>query len=142
LQNGDEITYIIEPNENYIIDSLYVDGKAFVLDTTVYELENVKDNHTIYVTFASTVSTPCVDDIDYKVGIYPNPTSDKLTIDVNLGGETMCIIYDMSGRKLMERNVSDNGKNTLSVSNLKDGVYIVKILNSRFEKTEKLIIKR
>lgn len=142
LQNGDGITYIIEPNENYIIDSLYVDGKAFVLDTTVYELENVKDNHTIYVTFASTVSTPCVDDIDYKVGIYPNPASDKLIIDVNLGGETMCIIYDMSGRKLMERNVSDNGKNTLSVSNLKDGVYIVKILNSRFEKTEKLIIKR
>ncbi|WP_051289407.1 T9SS type A sorting domain-containing protein [Chryseobacterium daeguense] len=60
------------------------------------------------------------------IAIYPNPVSDILNISMKISKEEKVEIYNMEGRKVMETTI-DKGKNTISVSHLQVGDYILKI---------------
>lgn len=68
------------------------------------------------------------DDVSKKenVAIYPNPVSDALHISLKTGKEEKVEIYNMEGRKVLETTVV-NGKNTINVSGLQTGDYILSI---------------
>lgn len=70
-----------------------------------------------------------VDDISKKelIAIYPNPVSDILNISMKINKEEKVEIYNMEGRKVLETTIN-NGKNTINVSHLQTGDYI---LNSK-----------
>lgn len=73
---------------------------------------------------------------DVNVGIYPNPTTDYLTIKSKakiLNSD----IYDFSGKKI-NANLKDN---KVDVRNLESGNYIIKIETKDGVKTEKFIKK-
>lgn len=57
-----------------------------------------------------------------KINIYPNPVTDMLYFDITDTTIEKVIIYDFSGRKVLEQN----GVNTISVSDLRKGNYILK----------------
>lgn len=61
---------------------------------------------------------------DYDFGIYPNPTSDILSISANASIENISI-YSLLGQKVLSNNPNSNSV-TLNVSNLMTGIYIVK----------------
>jgi len=66
---------------------------------------------------------------DNLVSIYPNPASTQLTIEFNYNLETSSafILYDITGRKVLEQNLSKNSnKFTLDISSLQNGVYFYK----------------
>ncbi|EJL70484.1 T9SS type A sorting domain-containing protein [Chryseobacterium populi] len=68
------------------------------------------------------------DDVSKKenVEIYPNPVSGTLHISLKTGKEEKVEIYNMEGRKVLETTVI-NGKNTINVSDLQTGNYILNI---------------
>ena len=71
-----------------------------------------------------------------KTSIYPNPTQHQFKVS-NLNGTTSSIrVYNMLGEQI----IYTEKENTVNVSDLKPGSYIVKISNNGKTKTEKLII--
>ncbi|SHL67407.1 T9SS type A sorting domain-containing protein [Chryseobacterium polytrichastri] len=67
-----------------------------------------------------------VDDVAKKevIAIYPNPVSDILNISMKINKEEKVEIYNMEGRKVLETTIN-NGKNTINVSHLQTGDYIL-----------------
>lgn len=59
--------------------------------------------------------------------VYPNPASQQVTI--NAETSTTAVVYDATGRKVMEMNVVE-GENTINVQNLENGVYFIMMDNA------------
>jgi len=60
------------------------------------------------------------------IAVYPNPVSDVLNVSLKLSREEKAEIFNMEGRKVMETTIA-NGRNTINVSHLTVGDYILKI---------------
>jgi len=72
---------------------------------------------------------------DANISVYPNPATEI----INVSGEDIqqVSIYDMSGRQVSTaKNI-----NTISVSNLSKGTYLVRVLTANGESTHKVIKK-
>ncbi|MEN0010454.1 T9SS type A sorting domain-containing protein, partial [Flavobacterium nitrogenifigens] len=70
--------------------------------------------------------------------VYPNPvTNGKLFITTVANVEKTIAIYDVLGKQV----ANTIAKDYVNVSNLKDGVYIVKITEEGKTATRKLVIK-
>ena len=61
-----------------------------------------------------------------KVSIYPNPTTNFITVSGLFNSESY-VIYDMMGRALQNGDINDN--NTINIENLSNGNYILKLTN-------------
>ncbi len=72
-------------------------------------------------------------------GIYPNPNSNGvLNISVSNGETFKVAIYDLLGKEVISEDVTNN---TLDISNLRSGLYLVKLSQGNSTATKKLIIK-
>lgn len=70
------------------------------------------------------------------VKLYPNPVSDVLYIQST--EQAKVTVLDMSGKVLIRQSINE-GTNSLPVSNLLQGVYLIQIQGANFEKTEKFV---
>ncbi|CAM1333771.1 Collagenase containing a C-terminal secretion signal [Tenacibaculum aestuariivivum] len=74
---------------------------------------------------------------EYKLSIYPNPTTDYINIE-NTNNENIVIqLYSLEGKKVGEYK----NKNRFSVKHLSKGVYILKMNTQNKSITKKLLIK-
>ena len=75
------------------------------------------------------------------LSIYPNPTSESFTVQSSqLVLETAISLYDLQGKLLFsEKMLPQNGKLTMAVSSLENGVYFVKISSEGNSIVKKLI---
>ena len=75
--------------------------------------------------------------------IYPNPAKDVLNLDVAMFSDAKTIsIYDLSGKMLKTQKVSANsGDDTISVSNLQTGNYLLMLKSDQGMSVSKVIIK-
>ena len=80
-----------------------------------------------------------------SVMMYPNPATNETKLIVSdVSGETKIVLSDVQGRILNTINTKAiNGvvEQTIDVNNLAKGVYYIRIQNSNFNRTNKLIIK-
>ena len=86
------------------------------------------------------IDTPIVN--TFKV--YPNPSADKkITIaSSNLQNDTSVIVYTLTGAKVYETVINSNStENTLYLSDLSAGAYILKLQSGEYNTTKKLILK-
>jgi uncharacterized delta-60 repeat protein len=74
-----------------------------------------------------------------EIKIYPNPTTDKVTVQLQSYDNTKTTIYDLNGRLIQEINITE-GQNTIDISTLEKGIYILSITNGK-ENYNKRIIK-
>ena len=70
--------------------------------------------------------------------LHPNPARDRVYIDVSGRGEFDCYIYNQTGQ-LIEQVRLDDKRNWLDVSNLKPGIYYVKVSHDNYSSATKLI---
>ena len=70
------------------------------------------------------------------ISLYPNPVSDVLNIRGNTT-ELSITIYNIPGKQVMRSRIF----NSLDVSSLTDGIYLVELSNSQKTTTRKLIKK-
>lgn len=75
---------------------------------------------------------------EFQNRIYPNPASQM--VQVQLAAEARVSIVSITGEKIME-NMLQQGNNTINISNLRSGVYLVKIETPTATETHRLIVK-
>lgn len=74
------------------------------------------------------------------ISIYPNPAADQLTIS-GIGRDSQLIITDMHGRQVLRAALRDK-LNTVDVSELVSGIYLIHVLYDGQRKVEKVIVRR
>jgi len=76
-----------------------------------------------------------------KVQIYPNPvTSGRIYINAETNSVKAIELYDMLGKRILTTEMNGYQKE-LNVSNLKAGVYILKLSEKNNSITRKIVIK-
>lgn len=79
-----------------------------------------------------------------KTTIYPNPTKESITIQISpdLNKIMNVTIQDISGKTIYKTSAHFNtGKATLSLPQITNGIYILKVYNNNFYSTQKIIIQ-
>ena len=71
-----------------------------------------------------------------NINMYPNPATDQITIEGTQGATVN--IYDITG-KILLTNIMHSDRETINVSQLSAGVYIVELQNQKSKSTSKLI---
>ena len=107
-------------------------------DGTVTVTATSQDNTAIKGTLAITISgqATAVPSISMaEISVYPNPASDVIKITSELKSEV--VIYNILGKVEIAKLVDANG--TISIQNLKAGVYIVNIKAGSQVKTVRLL---
>ena len=79
---------------------------------------------------------------EFSLSVYPNPATEYLTLQTGKNGAKadLCII-DMEGRVLMANKSLENGSR-ISLANLNNGNYMLKIVSNCETKVRQLIIKK
>ncbi len=92
-----------------------------------------------------TLTLSTIDQKPINIMMYPNPATNETKLIVSgVNGDTKIVLSDVQGRILNTINTKAiNGvvEQTIDVNNLAKGVYYVRIKNSNFNRTNKLIIK-
>ena len=76
-----------------------------------------------------------------NVSIYPNPASDKLNVQATENCKFQ--MTDLNGKNVLtEKILFANQKQVMDLSNLSQGIYLVKVYNDKFVTVKKLVIKK
>jgi hypothetical protein len=70
--------------------------------------------------------------------IYPNPVSDKVTIEINNAGESTIEVLDVTGR-LVKQVVTNSNNTELNTAGLAGGVYYIRIQSDKLLTVTRLI---
>jgi hypothetical protein len=135
--SGDEATPLL--TDTHIGADLTQIASVFLRQDSVTETGSVEvDNLRISTTFAEMLSNDKFLTIS-GLNMYPNPVSNgNLYISSDSNSAKSVEIYDILGKQVLNAKVSNN---TVNVSNLKGGAYIVKINEEGKTATRKLIIE-
>lgn len=74
-------------------------------------------------------TTTSIDEINFdssKVLIYPNPSNEFITIDIDLTKEIECHIYSMNGQRVLSQYLGPANRK-INVHNLPPSIYILKV---------------
>ncbi len=78
-----------------------------------------------------------------QIRIYPNPSSDNITIAISNMDlkETIVSIYNISGQQITTERFHGENHLSIDVSKIPRGTYLVKVINKKMTETRKLIIQ-
>lgn len=146
---GNEENYIVYRNNDSIAN----------VSDTIYQDTNVVDG-TNYCYKIKALNSNCASELsqevcqvfsglnyignnDLSVTLYPNPTNDKATLEVEgLTKDANVIVYDINGRKVIKYKFNA-GQNELEidVNGLPKGIYNIRIVNDNATINKKLIVQ-
>ena len=96
-------------------------------------------------TFSITVQEPVsIEDVkETGIRIYPNPTTNQLTIefDERVNRNTSIAIMDITGKTVYSVTLDNTAPliHTINLSSFEEGLYLIKINNDQYSYTEKVI---
>lgn len=78
-----------------------------------------------------------------NVSIYPNPVKDILNIKVkDFSSEVLVKVIDINGREVYAQKVNNmNNSNSINLSNLSTGIYVLKLQGENLNYSEKIILE-
>lgn len=81
------------------------------------------------------ISTPELNPNTKSISIYPNPADNEITVEIPaLHNKTLTYeIHDISGRKIKVGNITSNYANTLDISELTPGYYIITVTGTELK---------
>ena len=74
------------------------------------------------------------------IELYPNPATGTLYVNQKGSSEIQLTIYDLKGRLVLQK-VIDSQQNSINISSLNAGLYMVRIQRENITKVEKLIVQ-
>lgn len=82
-------------------------------------------------------------DIPHHIGVFPNPAQNIINIDIEKGGEAIFSgeIYDLTGKKQLEVSLRE-GTNSVNISTLSSGIYILKLNFTDNSSSYQTVVKR
>ena len=93
----------------------------------------------LVMTGCSAAGITSINNSNFK--LYPNPASSSIQINFNAASRRKIEIYTILGGQITAF-VTDKSENELSISNLENGVYFLRITEGENTQTEKLIIQK
>ncbi|MBR5983433.1 MAG: T9SS type A sorting domain-containing protein [Bacteroidales bacterium] len=141
---GDNISFTITPDEQYKIESVVVDGVDVIesVEDGIYAFENVRDNHSISVTFTENNSVDEI--IGASIAVFPNPNNGMFSIDFGgIEGKATFQLINARGMFVDSRefNVTDGERIDFDYNNLHSGVYFVRIITPDKVYIEQFIVE-
>ena len=125
-------------NEGFSAGMLY--AISFVIDGSGNLIVAYSSADLFAKYFGTGVSTVPKYNAAINVSVYPNPTSDFFRVDIDRNYESITIeIYDILGKKLL--TVKDNVDN-IDISNLRNGIYTLRLKTNKGEASIKLIVRK
>jgi hypothetical protein len=83
--------------------------------------------------------------LDHGLGykVYPNPASTQLTVEIEGQGSYESVeLFDAMGRVVVRETLNNSEKNTIDLSNVPSGMYVVRLLGKAQQATESLWIRK
>ncbi|UKN01782.1 T9SS type A sorting domain-containing protein [Paracrocinitomix mangrovi] len=144
---GDIIqTNLNDPYYNYLWyynDTLIVGENSNELQAT-----NGSGTYTVVIsnqygcqTTAQYSYTAGIDELKYHYIIYPNPSSDQFTIELNPSKIVSFKIFDESGRIIVQNNEISSTKINIEASLLSEGIYFIQFTDTSGKSSQTKIIK-
>jgi Domain of unknown function (DUF4832)/Domain of unknown function (DUF4874)/Secretion system C-terminal sorting domain len=96
-------------------------------------------NHTINV---SATSLAIANNTKFNLSIYPVPSSDELTVELDEIKDYSITIVDILGQKILLSKTLESNKMTLNTEGLNDGMYFISFFKNGVLDTRKFVIKR
>lgn len=127
-QHGTELSLIVNNTQYLTLDFVIPeDYNTDHLEVIVF----IQDNNTKEV-LQGTISQMSITDVSDeqtldKVNIYPNPANNRLNI--NNARNCKVLISEMTGKVIKYFSIDDDFS-THSISDLKDGIYLIKVINN------------
>lgn len=132
VAHGEHITFTIQPDENYSVADVLVDGFSMgALER--YTFTNVTSDHTIHAEFTPTVSLKDV--LAKNINIYA--IANHIYIECELNNYDFKV-YSIDGQLITNRN-SVSGDSQIDITN--KGVYIIEIVNDGEYYIKKVSVK-
>ena len=133
--------YLINPvnGESYFGNSLFVDNNTMMVGVSGNKTN--KSEGTVYYYIINENPESIRDNLPEKISIYPNPVSDKLTVEITGTGKYQYKMFDPLGRLAFSGNLR-NGKNTIPVSGLVSGIYMLSVSDEKNCYTAKIEINQ
>ncbi len=79
--------------------------------------------------------------VENSIEVYPNPSNGL--VNVSVSEDATVQILDLNGKQVvLQADVKANVKSEMNVSDLANGIYVIKIANDNFVSTKKLVIKK
>lgn len=135
-----EIIWSVAPNSVISIDA---DGEVTALaEGTVQVKATSVADPSLFTTIDITVSGTVNIDEEQEIvtRIYPNPVIDNLTIEAN-SPITSIELWDASGKTVFSEKGEDIATKSISVADLAQGVYFVKVSTEKGVETQKVVKK-
>jgi hypothetical protein len=136
--------------ENGFFVQQTIDGGYILTGITVSNDGDINGNHgggdVWVVKLSSTVGMNDLSSIT-SLNVYPNPTSDNLTVNLSLSKtENLTLqIKDVLGQTVIEpiylKNSSGTFTHTISTSKLHNGIYLLDIMGEEGRRTEKIVVE-
>jgi len=137
LSNGQEITTVLGKDIKVTIN----ENGVFINNAKVTVADLEAENGVVHVIDAVLIPTSTnisrLDEVTFD--IYPNPASDYIRINSNVGIESL-IIRDIAGRVVTQlNNISSSER--IDLSGFKTGMYLITMRNGNSVSTKKLIVR-
>lgn len=140
VDRGDSIEFIVTPNSGYqihrlVYDNLVISGSHLTPrgdGTYSYKVGEEGGIHEITAKFKRSASIE--ESSEPLIGVYPNPTSGKLTVECAAGSSIE--LYDTRGSLVMSRK-ADSETVVLDMQEMPKGVYIL-----RCDRSVKKVVKK
>ena len=108
-------------------------------DNTIYVRNVGSEGNAWYHRLTTAEALSTVDAMVLDMRIYPNPSNGSyVTIQTPVNGVKYVEVFDITGKRLINTSLSAD---TLDVSSMSSGVYLVNVTVNGFKKTVKLIIR-
>ena len=145
-EKGSPLGYNIYINDELVVENhnelSYSNNEAngFTVVKVVAVYENGKTSASVIDDIFVEINTESISENNISLNIYPNPVNDKLYI-VTEDEVKEVVVYDVYGRRQVTETPSHQGNWTIDLSDLKSGIYFVKI-NTEKGNIVKRIIKQ
>lgn len=130
LEIGDFEYVYLEDNQTGNITNMLVDSYTFIATTT--------DNEDRFVLKLYDINS--VDEQDYD-DIYVFVDNDNLVVS-NVSGKSVLEVYDMMGRIVVRKESLCDNRMMISKDLFKNAIYIVKVIDDKGTKNQKIVISR
>jgi hypothetical protein len=143
-EQGTPIAYNIYINDTLVVENhkelsySTKDVNDLIIVNVVAVYENGNTSAGVIDNILIDRPTESISENTTSLNIYPNPTNDKLYIETQT--QTLTVeIYDVYGRRQVTESPSHQGNLTIDLSDLKSGIYFVKINTNEGNIVERII---
>jgi len=134
VAHGANQSFSMIPDSDYEIQDVYIDGNP-VGPMTSYTFTNVTTDHYIHVTFTNLVGIK--ENNDFATVIYPNPTTGIVNIKCNEAAQVN--VFNAFGQLLLTQSTNGNDQETIDISNLPNGIYLIQMIGESVTSTKQII---